>query len=79
MDSGIRNLQVDTDDVYGLMAAFDPSWDSGIPFTMVIAPDGEVIFRHAGEVDVLTLRRTILGYLPDAGLFAGNTEYWREL
>lgn len=79
VDSGIRNLQVDTDDVYGVMAAFDPSWDSGIPFTMVIAPDGEIIFSHAGEVDILELRRTILGHLPDAGLFAGNTEYWREI
>jgi len=79
VDSGIRNLHVDTDDVYGVMAAFDPSWDSGIPFTMVIAPNGEVIFQHAGEVDVLALRRTILGNLPDVGMFAGNAAYWLEL
>jgi len=79
VDSGIRNLQVDTDDVYGVMAAFDPSWDSGIPFTMVIAPNGEVIFQHAGEVDVLALRRIILGNLPDVGMFAGNAAYWLEI
>jgi thiol-disulfide isomerase/thioredoxin len=76
--SAIRNLHVDTDDVYALMAAFDPTWESGVPFTMVIDPDGEVIFQHAGEVDILDLRRTILGYLPDAGLFEGNTLYWRR-
>ncbi|MGC4028591.1 MAG: redoxin domain-containing protein [Steroidobacteraceae bacterium] len=76
--SAIRNLQVDTEDVYAVMAAFDKSWESGVPFTMVIAPDGRVIFQHSGQVDKLALRRAILGHLPDAGMFAGNTGYWRE-
>jgi peroxiredoxin len=76
--SAIRNLQVDTDDVYKVMASFDKSWESGVPFTMIIAPDGSVIYQHEGEVDQLKLRRAILGRLPDAGMFAGNTEYWRN-
>jgi hypothetical protein len=37
-----------------------------------------VIYQHEGEVDQLKLRRAILGRLPDAGMFAGNTEYWRN-
>ena len=76
--SAIRNLQVDTDDVFKVMAAFDRSWESGVPFTMVIAPDGSVIYQHEGEVDALKLRRVLLGRLPDAGMFAGNAEYWRN-
>jgi thiol-disulfide isomerase/thioredoxin len=76
--SPIRNLQVDTDDVYRIMAAFDTAWESGVPFTMVIAPDGRVIYQRAGEVDLLKLRRAILANLPDAGFFAGNAEYWRQ-
>jgi peroxiredoxin len=75
--SSIRNLLVDTDDVYKVMATFDPQWESGVPFTMVMAPNGTVIYRHSGEVDQLALRRTILGRLPDAGFFAGNSQYWR--
>jgi peroxiredoxin len=76
--SGIRNLQVDTDDVYGVMAAFDKTWESGVPFTMVVDPDGKVIYQHAGVVDVLQMRRVLLAHLPDAGPFAGNDEYWRD-
>jgi peroxiredoxin len=76
--SAVRNLIVDTDDVYAVMAAFDPAWDSGVPFTIVIGPDGRVIYRHAGETDKLALRRTILANLPDAGFFAGNAQYWRQ-
>ena len=76
--SGIRNLLVNTDDVYATMAAFDPKWDSGLPFTIVIAPDGKTIYRRQGEVDILALRRAILGNLPDAGFFAGNAQYWKQ-
>jgi thiol-disulfide isomerase/thioredoxin len=76
--SAVRNYQVDTDDVFKVMAAFDKSWESGVPFTMLIAPDGNVVYQHEGEVDLLKLRRIILGQLPDAGMFAGNTEYWRN-
>ena len=76
--SAIRNLIIDTDDVYAVQAAFDPTWESGVPFTLVLAPDGHEIYRVEGEADVLALRRKILGSLPDAGMFAGNTEYWRK-
>jgi thiol-disulfide isomerase/thioredoxin len=76
--SAIDNRQVDTDDVYAVMKSFDPAWESGVPFTMVIAPGGQVIYSHQGEVDKLELRRAILGNLPDAGMFAGNTSYWRQ-
>jgi thiol-disulfide isomerase/thioredoxin len=76
--SAIENLQVDTDDVFAVMKAFDPNWESGVPFTMVIAPGGQVIYSHAGEIDKLALRRAILGNLPDGGMFAGNTAYWRQ-
>ena len=76
--SAVRNLIIDTDDVYAVQAAFDQKWESGVPFTLVLAPDGNEIYRVEGEADILALRRKILGSLPDAGLFAGNTEYWRH-
>ena len=76
--SAVRNLIIDSDDVYAMQAAFDAKWESGVPFTIVLAPDGTEIYRVEGEADVIALRRKILGHLPDAGMFAGNTEYWRN-
>lgn len=76
--SAVRNLLIDSEDVYAMQAAFDARWESGVPFTIVIAPDGSEIYRVEGEADILALRRRILGHLPDAGMFAGNTEYWRN-
>jgi peroxiredoxin len=70
-----RNLQFASEDVYAMQAAFDAKWESGVPFTMLIAPDGKVLYKKEGEVDVLELRRIILGYLPDTG-YIGHRAYW---
>lgn len=74
----VRNLQVDSEDLFAIQKAFDETWESGVPFTMVIAPDGRVIYRKEGENDILRLRRTILANLPDDGPFAGNADYWKQ-
>jgi thiol-disulfide isomerase/thioredoxin len=71
--SPIRNLQVDSENVYGIQKAFDPSWESGVPFTLVLSPDGKVVYRHEGEVDIITLRRRLLASFSNTGPYAG---YW---
>jgi thiol-disulfide isomerase/thioredoxin len=73
-----RNLQVDNEDLYAMQAAFDPEWQSGVPLTLVLAPDGHVIYRAQGEADILKMRRALLASLDDAGPFAGNTDYWKH-
>jgi hypothetical protein len=73
--SAVRNLLFSSDDTYAMQAAFDPKWDSGVPFTVVIAPGGKIIYREAGEVHLLDLRRAILANLPDMG-YVGNAAYW---
>ncbi|MEQ1883741.1 MAG: redoxin domain-containing protein [Bryobacteraceae bacterium] len=75
--SAVRNYQFASDDVYALQEAFDKKWDSGVPFTMVLDPEGKVIYQEAGEISMLKLRRTILSYLPDLG-YIGNANYWAK-
>ena len=70
-----RNLQFASDDTYALQAAFDAKWDAGVPFTMVIAPGGKVLFEQQGEVDVVALRRIILANLENE-TYAGHPAYW---
>lgn len=70
-----RNLQFASEDTYAMQAAFDAKWESGVPFTMLIAPDGRVIWQKQGEVDILALRRIILGHLPDPD-YIGHRAYW---
>jgi thiol-disulfide isomerase/thioredoxin len=75
--SGVRNYQFASDDVYAMQEAFDKSWDSGVPFTIVLAPDGKVIYKEMGEIRLLELRRAILAHLPYGG-WIGNASYWAK-
>jgi hypothetical protein len=70
-----RNLQFASEDTYAMQAAFDPKWEAGVPFTVLLAPDGKVLYQKQGEVDVLELRRIILGNLPDSD-YLGHRAYW---
>jgi len=70
-----RNLLFASDDTAALQAAFDPTWESAVPYTVLIDANGKVLYRSLGSVDVLQLRRTILGDLPAA--YAGFSQYWK--
>lgn len=72
-----RNLLFASDDTAALQTAFDPSWDSAVPYTMLIDANGKVLYRSLGSVDILELRRTILRNLPSA--YAGFNEYWKPV
>jgi len=74
MHATSRNLLFASDDTAAMQAAFDPAWQSAVPYTVLIAPGGRVLYQKQGEVDILELRRTILGNLPAE--YDGFNKYW---
>jgi thiol-disulfide isomerase/thioredoxin len=70
------NLQFGTPDTFGLQAAFDPLMPAAVPFTVLIAPNGDIVYQELGELNILKLRRAILANLPDAPEFPGQQAYW---
>jgi thiol-disulfide isomerase/thioredoxin len=46
-----------------LFEVIDPDWQGNIPYTMIIKPDGEVIYRHDGIIDALEVKKVIVGQL----------------
>ena len=72
-----RNLIFGEMDPYKLIAAFDKSWSGGVPFTMVIGPNGEVLYKGLGSMDALEIRRTLLRNFPDDE-YVGVAEYFRQ-
>ena len=58
-----RNYLFDSQDQYQLMAALDKELLGGVPYTILIKPGGEVIYRRLGVVDPLELKKAIVGYL----------------
>lgn len=76
MHATSRNLLFDSSDTAALQAAFDPTWESAVPYTVLVAPDGKILYQKQGSVDILELRRKILANLPSD--YAGFNRYWTE-
>lgn len=43
--------------------AFDEAWPGPVPYTILVAPGGKIVYRKEGEVDELELRREIVNRL----------------
>jgi peroxiredoxin len=45
------NYIFNTDDKYKLIEAIDPKWEGALPYTMLVEPDGKVVYAHQGIID----------------------------
>ena len=45
------------------VAALDGEWQGPVPYTVIIAPGGKVIYRHTGEIDSLEVKGVIADHL----------------
>jgi peroxiredoxin len=73
-----RNLMNSLMDPYALMKAFDPDWVGALPYSMVIGPDGKVLYKENGRIDILKARRAILASFPDDD-YVGQNAYWNSV
>ncbi len=55
-----RNFIYGTTDKYACIEALDPEWGGALPYTLLIGPDGKVLYRETGGIDFLALRRAIV-------------------
>jgi peroxiredoxin len=76
MHGSTTNLLFSTTDTYAMQAAFDPAMGAAVPFTVLIAPNGDVLFQQQGDLDMMELRRAILANLPDDSAHEGAQKYW---
>ena len=60
-----KNLLFGDKEKYKLMEAFDPDWNASLPYTMLIAPGGEVLYKVQGPIDDLELKRAIVKALKE--------------
>ncbi len=71
-----KNYLFDSQDTSSLQTAFDPKWDSAVPYTILLSGDGKVLYKQLGSVDLLELKRTILANLPSD--YKGFNQYWKN-
>jgi len=54
-----RNLIFASTDRTPLINAFDPDWSGAVPYTVLISPEGKIIYREIVSVDALAVRWVI--------------------
>jgi peroxiredoxin len=57
------NYLVRTKDRDKFAEALDKEWPGPVPYTLVVAPGGKVIYRKTGAVEPLEVRRAVVGFL----------------
>lgn len=50
-------------DTDALAEALDPKWEGPLPYSILVAPGGKIIFRQTGEIDPVELKTEILKHL----------------
>jgi hypothetical protein len=76
MNASTNNLLYGSDDIYAMQDAFDPQLGAAVPVTVLLAPNGDVLFHEQGEIDLMEIRRAILANLPDDSTHRGSQRYW---
>ena len=58
-----ENYLWSADDKDPLADALDKSWQGPVPFTVLIAPGGKMLYHKTGPFDPIELRKAIVDYL----------------
>ena len=57
------NYLMQSEDKDKFARALDKEWPGPVPYTLLIAPGGKVLYRKVGPIEPLEVRRAIVGYL----------------
>ncbi len=55
-----RNLIFGSADRDPLINAFDPDWQGVVPYTVLLNPEGKVIYKEVGSIDPLAVKRALV-------------------
>jgi thiol-disulfide isomerase/thioredoxin len=58
-----KNYRYTSEDKDLFADALDRHWPGGIPYTIIVKPGGEIIYRQLGEIYPLEVKKTIVEYL----------------
>jgi thiol-disulfide isomerase/thioredoxin/alkyl hydroperoxide reductase subunit AhpC len=59
-NAAVKNYLYSSDDKYPLIEAVDKNWPGALPYTLLIAPGGEIVYAHQGVIDPLAVKKEIM-------------------
>jgi hypothetical protein len=73
-----RNLLFAGSDSADAVKAFGTDWAGGVPYTVLIGMNGEILYKTQGDMNALDVRRALLKNLPD-DRYIGQHAYWNSV
>jgi thiol-disulfide isomerase/thioredoxin len=58
-----KNYHFGSDDKYSLIGAIDKDWPGALPYTLLVKPGGEIIYKKLGIIDPLECKKAIVEYV----------------
>jgi len=58
-----KNYIFSGENTYDLIEAVDKDWQGGIPYTLLVAPGGKILYKSMGTIDPPSLKKHIVDYL----------------
>ncbi len=55
-----NNYQVKDGALDGVADAISKDWNGALPYTVLVAPGGEILWKHQGELDAIEVRRQLV-------------------
>jgi peroxiredoxin len=62
-NAATKNYLFSSEDQYSLIDAVDKNWPGALPYTLLIAPGGKIIYSHQGLIDPLEVKKAIINKL----------------
>jgi thiol-disulfide isomerase/thioredoxin len=58
-----KNYLFASDDKYGLIDVVDKDWPGALPYTLLVKPGGEIIYKKLGMIEPLEIKKVIVAYV----------------
>jgi peroxiredoxin len=59
-NSAVKNYLYTSENKYPLIEAVDKNWSGSLPYTMLVAPGGKVVYAHSGVIESLEVKKEIM-------------------
>jgi hypothetical protein len=58
-----QNYIYNAENIYDLIEAVDRNWQGALPYTILVAPGGKIIYSRQGTIDPLKMKKAIVEVL----------------
>ncbi|WP_423148782.1 redoxin family protein [Rubrolithibacter danxiaensis] len=58
-----KNYIYNAENIYDLIEAVDKNWQGALPYTILVAPGGKIVYSKQGTIDPLLMKKTIVQQL----------------